>query len=73
VEQSCPNSEELREFSLGRGELTHFDELADHVEGCADCQQRLAAWDGSTDLLIDRLSLLHGDSHNNDNGDDRWS
>jgi serine/threonine protein kinase len=50
-----------------------FDALAGHIEGCADCQQRLEAWDGSTDLLVDRLGHLREVSLVAESGDDRWS
>lgn len=55
---SCPDSGELREFALGRGEPARFDALAAHVESCAHCQQRLDELDGSADELIDQLGRL---------------
>jgi serine/threonine protein kinase len=73
VDRSCPDSVELREFALGRGDAARFDPLAEHVEGCADCQQRLEEFDGSTDALVKRLGQLPGASHANSNGDDLWS
>jgi serine/threonine protein kinase len=73
ADHSCPNSVELREFALGRGDAARFDSLAWHVEGCAECQRRLEEWDGSTDDLVERLGRLRTASHVDDNGDDPWS
>jgi serine/threonine protein kinase len=73
ADRSCPDSAELREFSLGRGGPAQFDALVGHVEECAECQQRLGAWDGSTDVLVDRLSRLRDVPLIIDNGRDRWS
>ena len=73
ADRSCPDSVELREFALGRGNPARFDLLAGHVEGCADCQQRLEEWDGSTDELVDRLGRLRAASDVDNNGGDPWS
>ncbi len=73
MESSCPDSVELREFALGRGNPSRFDALADHVEGCACCQQQLNGLDGSTDELIDQLGRLRTASHVNDVRGERWS
>jgi serine/threonine protein kinase len=73
VEPSCPDSVELREFALGRGNAARFDALAEHVEGCAACQQQLHGLDGSTDELVERLGRLRTASHSGDNGGEAWS
>ena len=73
AEQSCPDSVELREFALGRGNPARFDALADHVESCADCQHRLDGLDGSTDELVDQLGRLRTASHVDDDGGEPWS
>jgi serine/threonine protein kinase len=73
AERSCPDSAELRAFALGQGNSARFDVLADHVEGCIDCQRRLDGLDGSTDELIDQLGRLRTASHTEDTSGDRWS
>ena len=73
ADRSCPDSVELREFARGRGYAARFDSLAWHVEGCAECQQRLEELDGSTDDLVERLGRLRTASHVDDNGGDPWS
>jgi tRNA A-37 threonylcarbamoyl transferase component Bud32 len=72
-ERSCPDSVELREFALGRGNPARFDALAGHVEGCADCQRRLAGLDGSGDELVTRLGRLRSASSFDDGGGEQWS
>ncbi len=73
MEPSCPDSVELREFALGRGNPARFDALADHVEGCASCQHQLDEWDGSTDELVDQLGRLRTASHLGDVSEEPWS
>jgi serine/threonine protein kinase len=71
--QSCPGSVELREFALGRTDPAKFDTLAGHVEACAGCQERLDDLDGSTDVLVDRLSQLRTASDLDNTAGDPWS
>jgi serine/threonine protein kinase len=73
VDGPCPNSVELREFALGWGDPARFDALSAHVEGCADCQQRLEGLDGSTqDELVARLGRLRDASEIDDHDGDLW-
>ncbi len=77
AERSCPDSTQLREFSLGRGDPAQFDALAGHVEGCVDCQHRLERLEDSADELVTQLGRLHGardeSVHVDDKGADPWS
>jgi eukaryotic-like serine/threonine-protein kinase len=73
VEPSCPDSVELRNFALGRGNPARFDALADHVEGCTHCQHQLDELDSSTDELVDQLGRLRTASQVDDVSGEPWS
>jgi tRNA A-37 threonylcarbamoyl transferase component Bud32 len=47
--------------------------VADHVEGCADCQRRLAELDGSTDELLTQLGRLGTAPPLGDDGGEPWT
>ncbi len=58
MDPSCPDPKRLRDFALGRGEMAHFNALAQHVEGCAACQTQLEDLEASGDDLVERLGKL---------------
>ncbi|MCC7419631.1 MAG: protein kinase [Planctomycetaceae bacterium] len=62
AEHSCPDSDALREFSLGLGEGTSFDRVAAHVEECPQCQDFLEDLERSADPLIGQLGRLANSS-----------
>lgn len=73
AERLCPDSEQLREFALGRGEPARFEAVARHVEGCPGCQEQLERLDGSKDPLVDQLSRLRAGTPVEENGAEVWS
>jgi serine/threonine protein kinase len=56
--RSCPDPQQLRQFTLGLGDGAQFDLIALHVEACELCQQQLEQWDESTDDLVEQLGSL---------------
>ncbi len=70
---SCPDSVELGNFALGRGNAVPFAALAAHIEHCADCQRRLERLDGSVDELVDHLGRLRSATQVDATCADRWS
>ena len=58
TEHFCPAPEQLRELALGLGDTARFEAIAQHVEGCEDCQKQLEQLDESTDQLVDQLGRL---------------
>ena len=54
VSHACPTKEELGRFSRGDLPASRLEELAEHLEGCHDCQTSLNGLAGqSDDLLIE--------------------
>ena len=51
----CPDWEELAAYLLGKLPPEILDSIAEHVDGCRTCDSTLAAMDGLTDPLVDRL------------------
>jgi serine/threonine protein kinase len=58
MEQACPHPDDLQEFSLGRISGEQWETIAQHVEGCTGCQNRLAVLDHSPDKLVEQLQQL---------------
>ncbi|HLJ11189.1 MAG TPA: protein kinase, partial [Planctomycetaceae bacterium] len=58
IEQLCPSPDALRAFAVGRLGGAEWDSLAQHVEACADCQNRLEAIGGPGDELVEQLQRL---------------
>jgi serine/threonine protein kinase len=58
TERSCPNLEQLRELAFGLVDSPGIENVAEHVESCATCQDRLEQLETSTDPLIGRLGKL---------------
>lgn len=54
----CPRPEALREFALGRIGGDEWETIAQHLEGCQDCQTKLDQLDTSRDQLVDHLQQL---------------
>lgn len=70
ADRSCPESQQLAEFVLGRGEAAQFESVARHVEGCNDCQRQLEQLDASTDQLVGQLGRLRHAAPAPSNGSD---
>src|SRR5437899_11514301 len=58
MEQPCPHPDDLQEFSLGRISGEQWETIAQHVEACSGCQNRLAVLDHSPDKLVEQLQQL---------------
>jgi len=52
---SCPLVVELQSFALGTLASARLDELADHIDACPACQQRLVDLPGGEDSLLRSL------------------
>ncbi|MCA9155197.1 MAG: protein kinase, partial [Planctomycetales bacterium] len=55
----CPSDEQLSAFIAGRLTAAETDQLAQHLDACADCQQRLAALDDSS-VSVDSWAAAGG-------------
>ena len=63
TEHSCPDSELLFQLATGQIAGSQFEDVASHVEQCADCQHQLEQFDESADPLVTELGrLLERDS-----------
>lgn len=58
MQSFCPNEEELRAFAVGALPLGRLDELAEHVPGCAMCNEKLEELDGYTDSFVANLASV---------------
>jgi uncharacterized protein (TIGR03067 family) len=54
---TCPSREKLREYSVGRLSEEQSDDLASHLESCADCQATIMALGDAEDTLVGRLRM----------------
>jgi len=62
----CPDGTTLEAFSLGRLENSQWQAVAEHLEACGECQERLESFDGADDGLMTQLRQLPSDaSHSN--------
>jgi serine/threonine protein kinase len=52
---TCPDPAVLAEFVIGNLDRPRFAGIADHIERCAACQERLTAFDDRADLLLTQL------------------
>lgn len=52
---ACPTNAELSQFALGNLPRQTLASLAEHVEHCDTCQQRLCEWDEQSDPLVSAL------------------
>ena len=57
----CPEQDVLRDFALGKLGGAPWESMAEHVEGCPNCQDRLAGLDRSSDDLLTQLGQLKAD------------
>src|SRR5262245_53840273 len=54
----CPQGEVLQAFSIGKLAAEPWQQVADHVERCHGCQDRLEGYDAASDGLITQLKHL---------------
>jgi anti-sigma factor RsiW len=54
----CPDPQLLLDVALGRTDAGQFEQIAAHLEVCADCLRRMEELDDSTDLLVAELARL---------------
>jgi len=52
IRTTCPTDDELRSFGIGRLSGDAVDQIAEHVEGCMDCESRLASFDAEPDEFL---------------------
>ena len=52
IRTNCPTDDELRAFGSGRLSGDDVDQVAQHVEECADCDSRLGQFDESADAFV---------------------
>ena len=55
---SCPDRTLLEGFAVGTLSATEFALIADHIEGCSNCDDRLQELDQVADPLVVQLRLL---------------
>jgi eukaryotic-like serine/threonine-protein kinase len=55
---ACPDRDDLEGFLVGKLSGPAFARVADHVEGCADCESTLQALDRLADPILSQLRLL---------------
>lgn len=54
-QQPCPAEDHLRDYCVGNLEPSVWDDVAGHVDGCAECQTAVAAMDDTADSLAREL------------------
>jgi serine/threonine protein kinase len=54
----CPEGVTLEAFSLGRLENSRWQAVAEHLDSCEQCQERLESFDGADDGLVTQLKQL---------------
>lgn len=52
---SCPHPDELSAYALGTLNAAVADQLADHIEHCASCEETLQNLDGTVDSVLSEL------------------
>ena len=55
IRTTCPTDDELRSFGTGRLSGDAVEQVAEHVEGCTDCESRLASFDAEPDRIVSGL------------------
>src|SRR5262249_6695837 len=48
----CPTKAELRAFHAGELPVARLDEVADHLEGCPDCNRTVQSFDDLSDPVV---------------------
>jgi hypothetical protein len=51
----CPNESRLREFLLGGGDPGELEAIAEHLDGCPECERVLQEMEARADPLVRRL------------------
>jgi anti-sigma factor RsiW len=54
-QRDCPTHEELTAFALGELPDADVDAIAEHLEGCPDCERMAQEFDNLTDSAIHAL------------------
>jgi serine/threonine protein kinase len=52
---TCPSPELLADYALGRVSIEQLEQVANHVDGCTDCQGRLEDLEGVNDSFVSKL------------------
>ena len=73
TESLCPGCDALHLFAVGRIDAARWKAIADHVEACPDCQNRLDRLDGSNDELVRHLQHLQTASRIEDPAGEPWN
>lgn len=55
MSKACLSDDDLKQFALGIIEPERMDEIADHLETCDSCMQRLSGFEDDSDHLLDLL------------------
>ena len=55
--QTCPTDTELRGFDFGELAVERYDELAEHLESCAECAARYERLESQPDQMLDQLRV----------------
>lgn len=73
VEQPCVNPEVLREFAVGNIGSEQWEAIAQHVENCPGCQDRLDNLEFANDGLVENLRQLNGGGKVENVEAERWA
>ncbi len=58
----CPKSQMLQDFAIGRLQEDPFEAVAQHVNQCSHCQERLESFDATSDGLVRQLQHFPKDN-----------
>ncbi len=55
VAATCPNAEDLKNYTLGRLDEKAWQAIADHLDSCPQCQAAIATVDDVADTFVSQL------------------
>lgn len=69
----CPHQDALLEFAVGKIGGSSWDSIAQHVETCAECQERLEQLDSACDELVSQLQQMEAAPRSTGCDDQDWA